>query len=155
MNTISKISVAVTLSLGLFVAQSCVHDDDYAAPELNQCQNEAYFTNPENVSDQHHFRGHFIYLKDINETIDEMPAPFSPKVPPLTVFLCYKFKINSLKFFPNPDKLDTSHNFSQNSFRTICNTPIYLMNQFENDFNLLLSLSHQIITYAPGSVICN
>lgn len=30
------------------VLTSCVHDDDYAAPELNQCQNEAYFTNPEN-----------------------------------------------------------------------------------------------------------
>ena len=34
MNTISKISVAVTLSLGLFVAQSCVHDDDYATPPI-------------------------------------------------------------------------------------------------------------------------
>ncbi|MEG0697613.1 MAG: DUF5689 domain-containing protein, partial [Algoriella sp.] len=47
MNTISKISVAVTLSLGLFVAQSCVHDDDYATPPIECNLPVANITLPE------------------------------------------------------------------------------------------------------------
>lgn len=47
MNTISKISVAVTLSLGLFVAQSCVHDDDYATPPIECNLPEANIKLPE------------------------------------------------------------------------------------------------------------
>ena len=42
----SIIKVFIIALLG--VLTSCVHDDNYAAPDLNQCQNEAYFTNPEN-----------------------------------------------------------------------------------------------------------
>lgn len=35
MNTISKLTVAGVLSLGLFIAQSCVQDDDYSTPPLD------------------------------------------------------------------------------------------------------------------------
>ncbi|WP_333660475.1 DUF5689 domain-containing protein [Chishuiella changwenlii] len=35
MNTISKLTVAGVLSLGLFIAQSCVQDDDYSVPSLD------------------------------------------------------------------------------------------------------------------------
>lgn len=35
MNTISKLTVASVLSLGLFIAQSCVQDDDYSTPPLD------------------------------------------------------------------------------------------------------------------------
>lgn len=34
MNTISKLTIAGVLSLGLFTAQSCVQDDDYATPPI-------------------------------------------------------------------------------------------------------------------------
>ncbi|WP_295675469.1 DUF5689 domain-containing protein [uncultured Empedobacter sp.] len=34
MNTISKLTIASLLSLGLFVTQSCVQDDDYATPPI-------------------------------------------------------------------------------------------------------------------------
>lgn len=34
MNTISKLTAASVLSLGLFIAQSCVQDDDYSTPSL-------------------------------------------------------------------------------------------------------------------------
>jgi hypothetical protein len=33
-NTITKLSIALTLSAGLFFAQSCVQDDDYATPPI-------------------------------------------------------------------------------------------------------------------------
>ena len=42
-------SIIKVFIIALFgVLASCVHDDNYAAPDLNQCQDEAYFTNPEN-----------------------------------------------------------------------------------------------------------
>ena len=34
MNTITKLTIATALSLGLFTAQSCVQDDDYSVPSL-------------------------------------------------------------------------------------------------------------------------
>ena len=34
MKTISKLTIAGILSLGLFITQSCVHDDDYATPPI-------------------------------------------------------------------------------------------------------------------------
>ncbi|GGE86277.1 hypothetical protein SAMN05443634_107282 [Chishuiella changwenlii] len=34
MNTISKLTIAGVLSLGLFITQSCVQDDDYATPPI-------------------------------------------------------------------------------------------------------------------------
>ncbi|QLL59419.1 DUF5689 domain-containing protein [Empedobacter falsenii] len=35
MNTISKLTIASLLSLGLFITQSCVQDDDYATPPID------------------------------------------------------------------------------------------------------------------------
>ena len=35
MNTITKLTIATALSLGLFTAQSCVQDDDYSVPSLD------------------------------------------------------------------------------------------------------------------------
>ena len=42
-------SIIKVFIIALFgVLASCVHDDNYAAPDLNQCQDEAYFTDPKN-----------------------------------------------------------------------------------------------------------
>lgn len=47
MNTISKITLATALSLGLFTAQSCVQDDDYATPPIECNLSAANITLPE------------------------------------------------------------------------------------------------------------
>ncbi|MFV0139083.1 DUF5689 domain-containing protein [Empedobacter stercoris] len=47
MNTISKITLATALSLGLFTAQSCVQDDDYSTPPIECNLPTANITLPE------------------------------------------------------------------------------------------------------------
>ncbi|QES92325.1 hypothetical protein F0358_06145 [Empedobacter brevis] len=47
MNTISKLTIATALSLGLFTAQSCVQDDDYATPPIECNLPQANITLPE------------------------------------------------------------------------------------------------------------